>query len=47
MKANNVIDISPPIPYLAKFPLPVYGPKCCQPIFRKAWGMKLIFCACR
>ena len=43
MKANIVVDISPPIPYLAKFWFSIYWPKCCQPIFRKAWGMKLIF----
>ena len=43
MKAN-IVDISPPIPYLAKFLFSIYGPKCWQPIFRKAWGMKLIFC---
>ena len=31
MKNNFVIDISLPIPYLAKFWLSTYGPKCCQP----------------
>ena len=41
---TNILDISPPIPYLAKFLFLTYGPKCWQPIFRKAWGMKLIFC---
>ena len=43
MKAN-VVDISPPTAYLAKFLFSMYGPKCWQPIFRNAWGMKLIFC---
>ena len=28
----NIIDISPPIPYLAKFWFLINGPKCCQPI---------------
>ena len=32
MKINIVIDISPLIPYLAKFWVSSYGPKCCQPI---------------
>ena len=32
MKTNIVIDISLPIPYLAKFWFSSYGPKCCQPI---------------
>ena len=32
MKNNIVADISPPIPYLAKFWFSNYGPKCCQPI---------------
>ena len=30
MKTNIVVDISPPIPYLAKFWFSSYGPKCCQ-----------------
>ena len=47
MKANIVVDISPPIPYLAKFWFSIYGPKYCQPVFRKAWGMKLTFCTYR
>ena len=38
MKAN-IVDILPPIPYLAKFWFSSYGQKC-----RKAGGMKLIFC---
>ena len=42
MKAN-IVDISPPIPYLAKFVFSVCGPKSRQSIFRKVWGMKLIF----
>ena len=32
MEPNIVVDISPPIPYLAKFWFSSYGPKCCQPI---------------
>ena len=32
MKANFVIDVSPPIPYLAKFLVSRYGPKCGQSI---------------
>ena len=40
MKANIVVDISPPIPYLAKFWFSIYGPKCCQPITRKVCGIK-------
>ena len=31
-KTNIVIDISPLIPYLAKFWFLIYGSKCCQPI---------------
>ena len=46
MKVNIAVDISPPIPYLAKLCLSIYGPKC-QRIFRKTWGMKLISCTCR
>ena len=48
-----VIDILPPIPYLAKFWFLSYGPKCCQSIklqdslkcniLRKKWMMKYIF----
>ena len=48
MKTNIVVDISPPILYLAS-----YGPKCCQPIklqdslkciiLRRKWIMKFIF----
>ena len=30
MKANIVVDISPPVPYLAKFWLLIYAPKCWQ-----------------
>ena len=30
METNIVVDISPPIPYLAKFLFSSYGPKCCQ-----------------
>ena len=40
MKTNIVIDISPPIPYLVKFWVSSYGPKCCQPM---KWMMKFIF----
>ena len=29
MKTNIVVDISPPVPYVAKFWFPTYGPKCC------------------
>ena len=53
MRTNIVIDISPPIPYLAKSYFSSYGPKCCQPIklqdslkcniSRKKWMMKFIF----
>ena len=51
MKTNFIIDISPPISYLAKFWFSSYGLKCCWPvklqkfsnISRKKW-MKLIFC---
>ena len=32
MKNNIVIDISPPIPYLAKCWFSNYKPKCCLPI---------------
>ena len=32
MKTNIVIDISPPIPYLANFWFSSYVPKCGQPI---------------
>ena len=32
MKTNIAIDISPPIPYLIKFLLLRYRPKCCLPI---------------
>ena len=32
MKTNIVIDISPPIPCLAKFWFLSYGPKCCCPM---------------
>ena len=32
METNIVVDISPPIPYLAKFWFSSYGPKCSQPI---------------
>ena len=32
MKTNTVIDISTPIPYLTKFWVSHYGPKCCQPM---------------
>ena len=52
-KTNIVIDISPSVPYLAKFWFSIYGPKCCQPITlqdslkcnisREKWMMKFIF----
>ena len=32
METNIVVDISTPVPYLAKFWFSSYGPKCCQPI---------------
>ena len=32
METNIVVDISPPIPYLAKFCFSSDGPKCCQPM---------------
>ena len=51
MKTNIIIDIS--LPYLAKFWVSAYGPKCCQPInlqhslncniLRKKWMMKFVF----
>ena len=41
----ELVDISPPIPYLEKFWFSIYKPKCWQTIFRKASGMIfLIFC---
>ena len=48
MKTNFIIDISPPISYLAKFWFSSYGLKCCWPvklqkfsnISRKKWMMK-------
>ena len=53
MDSNIVVDISPPIPYLAKFWFSCYGLKCCQPvklrdslkcnISRKKRMMKCIF----
>ena len=53
LKTNVVVDISAPIPYLAKFWFSSYGPKCCRPIklqdtlkcniSRKKWIMKFIF----
>ena len=53
METNIITDISPPIPYLAKFWFLSYGPKCCQPIklqdflkcniSKKKWMMKFIF----
>ena len=53
MNTNIVIDISSPIPYLAKFQISSYGPKYCQPIklqyslkcniWRKKWMIQLIF----
>ena len=52
IKTNIVIDISSPVPFLAKIWLSSYGPKCCQPIklqdslkcniSRKKWMMKFI-----
>ena len=32
MKTNIATEISPPIPYLAKFWFRSYGPKCCWQI---------------
>ena len=32
MKTNTVTNTSPSIPYLAKFWVSSYEPKCCQPI---------------
>ena len=53
METNIVVDISPPVLYLAKFWFSSYGAKCCQPIklqdslkcniSRKKWMMKCIF----
>ena len=53
MEINIVVDIAPPILYLAKSWFSSYGPKCCQPIklqdslkcniSRKKWMMKFIF----
>ena len=52
MKTNIVVDISPPVPYLAKFWFSSYEPKCCQPIklqnslksniSRKKWMINVI-----
>ena len=51
---TNIVGISPPISYLAKFWFSSYWPKCCQPIklqvslkcdiLRKKWVMKFVFC---
>ena len=53
METNIVVDISPPIPHLAKFWFSSYEPKCWQPmklqdslkcnISRKKWMMKFVF----
>ena len=53
MKTNIVNDITTPISYLAKFSVPSYGQKWCQPtklhdslkcnVSRKKWMMKFIF----
>ena len=53
METNIIVNLPPPIPYLAKFWFSSYGPKCCQPIklqdslkyyiSRKKWIMKFIF----
>ena len=54
MKTSIVIDVSPPIKYLAKFCFSSYGQKCCWPIelpvslkcnniSRKKWIVKFIF----
>ena len=53
MKTSIVVDISPPVPYMAKFRFSSYGPNCCQPIklqdslkcniSKKKGMMKLIF----
>ena len=53
MEINIVVDIAPPILYLAKSWFSSYGPKCCQPIklqdslkcniSRKKLMMKYIF----
>ena len=53
METNIVVDISLPIPYLAKFWFSSNWPKCCLPIklqdffkwnnSRKKWMMKFIF----
>ena len=32
METNIVVDISAPIPYLAKFWFLSYEPECCQPV---------------
>ena len=42
MKANIVVGISPPIPYLAKFWFLIYGPLTTN--LQKGMAMKLIFC---
>ena len=45
MKTNFVIDILPPIPYLAKFWLSSYGPKCCwlfKLLSKMKWMMRFI-----
>ena len=53
MKTVIIVDISPPITYLAKFWFPSYGPKCCRSIelqdslkcniSKNKWMMKFIF----
>ena len=53
METNIVVDLSPPIPCLAKLWFSSYGPKCCQPIklqdslkcniSKKKWMTKFIF----
>ena len=53
METHIVVNIPPPVPYLAIFWFSSYGPKCCQPIKLqdslkyiisiKKWTMKFLF----
>ena len=57
METNIVVDVSPPIPYLAEFLLSSYQPKCFQPIkledslkcniLKKKVNDEVCFLACR
>ena len=45
MKTNVVFDILPPIPYLVKFLVLNYGPKCCQ-LIKLQDSLKCNFSCC-